>query len=47
MKHLVVLDAWAGELEKILSGLKTMLIKESDPMQSGAYLRRTLLSQKS
>jgi hypothetical protein len=34
MNHLVVLDAWAGELEKILSGVKTMLIKESDPRQS-------------
>lgn len=34
MNHMVVLDAWAGELEKILSGVKTMLIKDSDPSQS-------------
>ena len=38
MNHLVVLDARAGELEKILSGVKTMLIKESDPMQSSSHL---------
>jgi hypothetical protein len=31
MNHLVVLDAHAGELEKILSGVKTMLVKEVDP----------------
>ncbi len=34
MNHLVFLDARAGELEKILSGVKTMLIKEIDPAQS-------------
>ena len=28
MNHLVFLDAQAGELEKILSGVKTMLVKE-------------------
>ena len=31
MNHLVFLDAGAGELEKILSGVKTMLVKEFDP----------------
>lgn len=31
MNHLVFLDAQAGELEKILSGVKTMLTKEFDP----------------
>ncbi len=31
MNHLVSLDGRAGELEKILSGVKTMLIKEFDP----------------
>lgn len=33
MNHLVPLDARAGELEKILSGVKTMLVKEFDPTQ--------------
>jgi hypothetical protein len=33
MNHLVFLDAMAGELEKILSGVKTMLIKNLDPAQ--------------
>ena len=33
MNHLVYLDAQAGELEKILSGVKTMLVKEFDPTQ--------------
>ncbi len=37
MNHLVILDARAGELEKILSGVKTMLTKESDPMQSSSH----------
>lgn len=37
MNHLVLLDARAGELEKILSGVKTMLVKESDPAQTGAH----------
>jgi hypothetical protein len=36
MNHLVTLDARAGELEKILSGVKTMLVKEFDPAQSSA-----------
>ena len=31
MNHLVILDA--GELEKILSGVKTMVLKEFDPSQ--------------
>ena len=31
MNHIVFLDAQAGELEKILSGVKTMLVKEFDP----------------
>jgi hypothetical protein len=34
MNHLVFLDAQAGDLEKILSGIKTMIIKEFDPAQS-------------
>lgn len=34
MNHLVFLDRRAGELEKILSGVKTMLIKELDPTHS-------------
>ena len=33
MNHLVFLDMRAGELEKILSGVKTMLIKENNSMQ--------------
>lgn len=37
MKHLVYLDARAGELEKILSGVKTMLVKEFDPTQPTAH----------
>ena len=36
MNHLVYLDARAGELEKILSGVKTMLVKEFDPAQPSA-----------
>ncbi len=32
MNHLVVLDPHAGELEKILSGIKTMVLKEFDPV---------------
>ena len=31
MNYLVFLDASAGELEKILSGVKSMLVKEFDP----------------
>jgi hypothetical protein len=37
MNHLVFLDTEAGELEKILSGMKTMLIKEIDQPQIIAY----------
>jgi hypothetical protein len=37
MNHLVFLDKRAGELEKILSGLKTMLIQEFDPAQTTAH----------
>jgi hypothetical protein len=37
MNHLVFLDTRAGELEKILSGIKTMLIKECDPAQTTAH----------
>jgi hypothetical protein len=37
MNHLVPLDARAGELEKILSGVKTMLVKKSDPAQTRAH----------
>jgi hypothetical protein len=37
MNHLVFLDAQAGELEKILSGVKTMLVKELDPRQTTAH----------
>jgi hypothetical protein len=36
MNHLVCLEARGGELEKILSGVKTMLAKEFDPPQNGA-----------
>jgi hypothetical protein len=34
MNHLVFLDTRAGELEKILSGIKCMLVKEFEPEQS-------------
>ena len=37
MNHLVFLDTRAGELERILSGMKTMLIKEFDPAQTTAH----------
>ena len=37
MNHLVFLNAQAGELEKTLSGVKTMLIKEFDPAQITAH----------
>jgi hypothetical protein len=37
MIHLVFLDTHAGELEKILSGMKTMLIREFDPAQTTAH----------
>ena len=36
MNHLVFLNAQAGELERILSGVKTMLVKEFDPAQTAA-----------
>ena len=36
MNHLVFLDTDAGELEKILSGVKSMVVKEFDPAQSTA-----------
>jgi hypothetical protein len=34
MNYIVYLDARAGELEKILSGVKTMLVKEVDPART-------------
>jgi hypothetical protein len=37
MNHLVFLDGRAGELEKILSGVKTMLVKENDPSQPSTF----------
>ncbi|MBN1665711.1 MAG: hypothetical protein JW862_01435 [Anaerolineales bacterium] len=37
MNYLVFLDARAGELERILSGVKTMLVKEFDPVQTAAH----------
>jgi hypothetical protein len=37
MNHLVFLDAQAGELEKILSGIKSMVVKEFDPAQPAAH----------
>ena len=36
MNHLVILDPRASELEKILSGVKTMLVKEIDLARTGA-----------
>ena len=39
MNHLVFLDTRAGELEKILSGVKSMIAKEFDP--TTAYPVRT------
>ncbi len=36
MNHLVFLEPRAGELEKILSGIKTMVLKEFDPAQPAA-----------
>ena len=36
MNHLVFVDASAGELEKILSGVKSMVLKEIDPEQPEA-----------
>jgi hypothetical protein len=40
MNYLVFLDSNAGELEKILSGVKNMVIKEFDPAQPPAHLVR-------
>jgi len=37
MNHIVFLDARAGELEKILSGIKSMVVKEFDPAQFAAH----------
>jgi hypothetical protein len=37
MNHLVYLDAQIGELEKILSGVKSMVVKEFGPEQSTVY----------
>ena len=38
MNHLVTLDTRAGELEKILSGAKCMVIREFNPAQTAAHL---------
>lgn len=38
MNYLVLLDAQAGELEKILSGTKSMLVKDFDPAQTSGRL---------
>lgn len=40
MNYLVFLDPCAGELEKILSGIKNMVLKEFDPVQPPAHLVR-------
>jgi hypothetical protein len=40
MNHLVFLDTRAGELEKILSGVKTMVVKSVDPTQPAEQLVR-------
>jgi hypothetical protein len=40
MNHLVFLDTRAGELEKILSGIKSMVVKEFDLTQSVEQLVR-------
>ena len=37
MNHLVLLEAEAGELESILRGVKTMLVRELDPARPDAY----------
>ena len=34
MNHLVFLDTHAGDLEKILSGMKSMIVKEFDPTRA-------------
>lgn len=38
MNHLVFLDTRAGELEKILSGTKSMVVKEFEPTQSAGQV---------
>jgi hypothetical protein len=38
MNHLVFLDTHAGELEKILSGVKTMVVKEFDPARDAGQV---------
>jgi len=40
MNYLVFLDTRAGELEKILSGVKTMVVKECEPAQAAKRLVR-------
>ena len=40
MNHLVFLDTRSRELEKTLSGMKTMLIKEFDPAQTTSHAVR-------
>src|SRR5512136_1929719 len=40
MNHLVFLDTQAGELEKILSGIKCMVVKEFDPAQAAGQAVR-------
>jgi hypothetical protein len=40
MNHLVFLNAQAGELEKILSGTKSMVVKELDPARPAGQLVR-------
>ena len=37
MNYLVILDPCAGELEKILSGVKSMVLKEYEPTQSPTH----------
>jgi hypothetical protein len=37
MNHLIFLDAQADELGKILSGMKSMVMKELDPAQAEAH----------
>jgi hypothetical protein len=37
MNHLVFLDTQASELEKILSGIKSMVVKGFDPAHSAAH----------
>lgn len=37
MNYLVILDPSAGELEKILSGIKSMLVKELCPAQPAVF----------